>query len=181
MAEVILPGTYVTVRDEALISPGRVASGNIGIVGTANKGLIDQFQIIGTFSEARDLFGDKDPWIDGHSNELTLIRALEQVYNNGGRTVYAVRVASASAGSAAFQTRDAGNGPLTRLDVSSPGTWGNEIVINIGAATGPASVVETLAGNAASLHRSHVVAGSALNSIRVRQASTGQTLTYEIV
>lgn len=181
MAEVILPGTYVTVRDDALISAGRVASGNIGIVGTAAKGPINEFQIIGSFSEAREVFGDKDAWIDGSSNELTLLRALEHVYNNGGRTVYAVRVASSVTARAAYQTRDGSSGPLTRLEARTAGTWGNEIKIKVAPATGPSFVTETLAGNAASLQRANVVADSPLNSIRARQASTGQTLTYQIV
>lgn len=127
--------------------------------------------VIGSFSEAREIFGDKDPWVDGESNELTLIRALEHIYNNGGRTVYAVRVASGSAAKAAYQTRDQANAPLTLLEASTPGTWGNEIKIKISAADAPSFVVETLPGNAASLNRSNVVADSGLNSIRVRQAS----------
>jgi hypothetical protein len=40
MIETILPGTYITVRDEGLISAGSIASGNIGIVGTAAKGAV---------------------------------------------------------------------------------------------------------------------------------------------
>ena len=35
IAEMVLPGTYIEVRSEGLISVGSVATGNIGIVGTA--------------------------------------------------------------------------------------------------------------------------------------------------
>lgn len=90
MAEVILPGTYVTVKDEGLISAGRVTTGNIGIVGTAEKGPLNDVQIIGSFSEAKEIYGEADEWKDS-GKELTLIRALEHVYNNGGKTVYVVR------------------------------------------------------------------------------------------
>ncbi|HAP63374.1 MAG TPA: phage tail sheath protein, partial [Cytophagales bacterium] len=38
MAEIILPGTYIKVFDEGLVSAGAVSTGNIGIVGTASKG-----------------------------------------------------------------------------------------------------------------------------------------------
>jgi len=89
MVEAILPGTYITVRDEGLISAGQVVSGNIGIVGTAAKGPVDKVQILGSFSEAKEIFGDIDP-----DRQLTLIQALEQIYNNGGKTVYAVRTAT---------------------------------------------------------------------------------------
>jgi len=91
MAEVILPGTYVTVKDEGLIAAGRVATGNIGIVGTAEKGPMNKVQILGSFSEAKDLFGEADEW-QNSGKELTLVRSLEHIYANGGKTVYAVRV-----------------------------------------------------------------------------------------
>ncbi len=180
MPEQILPGTYITVRDEGLITAGRVVSGNIGIVGTASKGPVNSLQILGSFSEAREMFGEADSWAGGTNNELTLIRALEQVYNNGGRTVYAVRTASNTAANAAYQTRSGGT-LLTKLMATTPGTWGNAIRISIGAADEDSTVTEELDGNAASLGRSHVVADSPLNSIRVRQTSTGQTLSYTVV
>lgn len=129
MPEVILPGTYVTVRDEALITSGRISTGNIGIVGTASKGPVNDVQIIGNFSEAREIFGESDPWTG--TNDLTLIRALEQIYNNGGRTVYAVRTANGTPVQAAYQTVDSNPSNLTLLQANTPGTWGNEIEISI--------------------------------------------------
>ena len=180
MAEIILPGTYITVRDEALISAGRVVSGNIGIVGTAAKGAVDELQIVGSFSEAKSVFGESDSWVDGNSDELTLIRALEHIYNNGGKTVYAVRTAKAAT-KAAYQTRDVSDVDLTKLESITPGTWGNEIKINIGDADDAAFVTETLPGDSASLQRLNIVSGSALNVIKVKQTSTGLTLNYEVV
>jgi Phage tail sheath protein subtilisin-like domain/Phage tail sheath C-terminal domain len=176
MVETILPGTYVTVRDEALISAGRVVSGNIGIVGTASKGEVSKLKILGSFSEAREVFGDTK---DGDG--LTLISSLEQIYNNGGRTVYAVRTASATVASAAYQTKDSVNANLVKLLAKTPGTWGNDIRIKISAADAPSLIRETLAGNATNLRRSQIVANSGLNSIVVKQKSTGLTLRYEIV
>lgn len=142
MPEIILPGTYITVRDEGLITAGRVATGNIGIAGTASKGPVNKVQIIGTFTEAKEIFGEKDPWIDGEQNELTLIRALEQVFNNGGRTVYAVRTATSDVDTAAFEVKDADDNTLLTLSANSPGTWGNEITISIsGDGDDPKTVV----------------------------------------
>jgi hypothetical protein len=96
MVETILPGTYITVRDEGLISVGGIASGNIGIVGTAAQGAVDEVKVISSFAEGKEIFGEADNWQGGNKNELTLIRALELVYNNGGQTVYAVRTAGKS-------------------------------------------------------------------------------------
>jgi Phage tail sheath C-terminal domain/Phage tail sheath protein subtilisin-like domain len=183
MAEVILPGTYITVRDEALITAGRVSTGNIGIVGTSNKGPVGQVMILSSFSEAREAFGREDAWVNGSSNELTLLRSLEQIFNNGGSSVYAVRVASADAKQAAYQVRDSasGNGPLCLLSAKTPGTWGNTLKIEIANATSNALVTEQLAGNAAGLSRRNVVANDGQNAISLRQASTGQLLSYQIV
>ena len=180
MPEQILPGTYITVRDEGLITAGRVVSGNIGIVGTASKGPVEQAEILGSFAEAREMFGESDPWMGGGNNGLTLIRALGFIYNNGGRTVYAVRSAGNAVASAAYQTRS-GTTLLTKLQAKTPGTWGNGIKIDISNADEASAVSETLPGNAASLGRSQVVADSPLNSIRLNQTSTGTTLTYAIV
>jgi len=176
MVETILPGTYVTVRDEALISAGRVVSGNIGIVGTASKGRVGEVAILGSFSEAREIFGNTQ---EGH--DLTLMRSLEQIYNNGGRTVYAVRTASATVASAAYQTKSDANANLVKLQAKTPGTWGNDLRIKITAADSPSVVTDTLAGNVTTLRRSHVVPNSGLNSILLKQKSTGLTLRYEIV
>jgi phage tail sheath gpL-like len=122
MVEAILPGTYITVRDEGLISAGQVVSGNIGIVGTAAKGPVDKVQILGSFSEAKEIFGDIDP-----DRQLTLIQALEQIYNNGGKTVYAVRTAT----NAAYKIKDSSDKNLVNLEAKTPGAWGNNIKIKI--------------------------------------------------
>ena len=179
MAEVILPGTYITVRDEGLISAGRVSTGNIGIVGTASKGPINEVVTLGSLSEAREIFGDADEWVGGNANELTLIRALEQVYNNGGRAVYAVRTAAGTPAKSAFQTKDGSNASLTKLEAKTAGTWGDTIEIEITASTENAFVEEELPGNATNLRRTKVV-NSPLNSIQLKQLSTGLTRKYDI-
>ena len=133
MVEAILPGTYITVRDEGLISAGQVVSGNIGIVGTAAKGPVDEVQILGSFSEAKAIFGEIDP-----ARQLTLIQALEQIYNNGGKTVYAVRTA-AKAAKATYKIKDSSEKDLVTLEAKTPGTWGNDIKIKITDADSPAN------------------------------------------
>jgi hypothetical protein len=181
MPEIILPGTYITVRDEGLITAGRVVTGNIGLVGTAAKGPINEVKIIGSFTEAKELFGDADPWQGGNQNELTMIRAMEYIFNNGGSTVYAVRTAAGTPAKAAFQSRSAADAPLALLEAQTAGTWGNEISAKIGAADQPALVQETLPGNATQLRRSKVVQDSGLNSLVLKQKNTGLSQTYSII
>src|SRR4051812_48452618 len=190
MPEIILPGTYITVRDEGLITAGRIVTGNIGLVGTAAKGPLDQVNIVGSFTEAKELFGDADPWQGGNQNELTLIRAMEYIFNNGGSTVYVVRTAAGVPVKAAFQTRSAApisppdptdSAPLTLLEAQSPGFWGNEILIKIGPADQPALVQESLPGNVTRLRRSRVVQDSPLNSLILKQKNTGLSQAYSII
>lgn len=128
MAEAILPGTYITVRDEGLIAAGSVASGNIGIVGTANKGPVNEVKILGSLSEAKEIFGESDEWQNDQS-ELTLVRSLELIYNNGGQTVYAVRTADTLRASAGHTVKSKNTSVL--LEAQTPGTWGNSIKIKV--------------------------------------------------
>jgi len=129
MAETILPGTYITVRDEGLISTSRIATGNIGIVGTASKGPVNEVVVLGSFSEAKEIFGEADEWVDGGNNRLTLIRALEYVYSNGGRAVYAVRTTDGSGAKKAMLSKPIGGNLV--FEAKTPGTWGNDLKIEI--------------------------------------------------
>ena len=101
ITEMIIPGTYIEVRSEGLIGVAGVATGNVGIVGTAAKGPVDDVVILSSFADAREVFGNYDGWVDGGSDELTLVRALQHVFGNGASTVYAVRTGGGRGGVAA--------------------------------------------------------------------------------
>jgi hypothetical protein len=138
MAEEILPGTYISVRDEGLITAGRIATGIIGIVGTAARGPVEDVVQLGTFGEARAVFGEADPWQGGKANELTLMRALELAFNNGASSVYAVRAAAAKPSSgtdispkSSRLVLKAGNTNVLTLTARTPGTWGDEIGVKV--------------------------------------------------
>jgi hypothetical protein len=133
MSEMILPGTYIEVRPEGLIVPGRVTVGNVGVIGTANKGPTLTPVNVGDYTIARSLFGDYDAWAGGASNELTLTRALQLAFAHGATTVYAVRVAAASAAAATYTVASA-SGPCVTLTAKSPGTWANDLMIRVEAA-----------------------------------------------
>jgi hypothetical protein len=181
MAEVILPGTYITVRDEGLISAGAVAAGNIGIVGTAAKGPVNTVCILGSFSEAREMFGDADPWpltVDPQKPPLTLVRALQLIYNNGGRTVYAVRTAHQDAPKAATYVVRRRTQPQITLTAKTLGTAGNAMTIKITDAPDPdkdKKAIELRSGDAT---ESYVVADAADFAAQVQQKPS-QLVTVE--
>lgn len=133
MPEVILPGTYISVRDEGLITAGRIATGYVGIVGTAARGPVGQMVTLGSFTEARAAFGEADPWRGGGKGELTLMRALELVFNNGASTVFAVRVAGAGAAASRLVLKK-GSANLMTIAAKSAGTWGDALRVRVRAA-----------------------------------------------
>jgi tRNA-binding EMAP/Myf-like protein len=180
MAEMILPGTYIEVRAEGLIVPGRVTVGNVGVVGTASKGPVGKPVILGSYTDARQRFGDYDAWEDGASDELTMVRALQLAFDHGATTVYAVRVASDAAAKSTYILQSAG-GDCVELTAKSKGTWGNDLSVNVWKAEEDAYIEdETPAINAgppvtvdALSH--HPVVKSARNRITLYTARDGLT------
>ena len=67
IGEMIIPGTYIEVRAEGLIGVGGISTGNIGVVGTANRGPVGEAVILGSYAEALSTFGNYDPWPDSRT------------------------------------------------------------------------------------------------------------------
>ncbi len=86
ITEMIVPGTYIEVKDEALIRAGAVSVGNVGILGTAEQGTNNEVVILSSFSDAKNTFGETG----------NLVKGLELVFNNGARNVYAVKLENSS-------------------------------------------------------------------------------------
>jgi hypothetical protein len=181
MAEMILPGVYIEVRPEGLITPGRVTVGNLGVIGTAAKGPVGVPVLIGSYAEAKERFGNYDRWIDGTKDELTLVRALEQACNHGATSVYAVRVGSSAAAKATYAL-DSASGPCVRLQAKSEGTWGNELSVNVWNADENAAIEgEEHAGGGAITLASTPVVKSARNRIRLFTDADGLTRSLKIL
>ena len=85
LSSLVVPGTFIRVRAEGLISVGGISAGNVGIVGTASQGF-GETHILSDYEEARTTFGDYDALSAG---TLNLTRGLEQLYRNGARIVFA--------------------------------------------------------------------------------------------
>ncbi len=190
MPEMILPGTYIEVRAEGLIVAGRVTVGNLGVVGTASKGKIEEPVILGSYAEATDVFGDYDPFINGESNELTLVRALEQAFKQGASKVFAVRVSGktaavppANTAAKSGTTLQSLSGDCVRLTGRTEGTWANEISVNVAAAEASAFVEnEDVADDSGArrLKRRPIVK-SAQNRIRFTPAGGGLEQLLDVV
>lgn len=182
ITEMIIPGTYIEVRAEGLIGVTGIVTGNVGVVGTAAKGPIGEPVVLSSFGDARQIFGDYDAWVDGTQSELTLVRALQQVFGNGGSTVYAVRAAAAGAATAKRALLKGADAVLT-VSAKTAGTWGDDITARVMPASANAFVqVGPLLVTADPLKPLHAsIADSPRNVVRVKRAATGQTFRFPLV
>jgi hypothetical protein len=183
MPEMIIPGTYIDVRAEGLISAGRIATGIVGLVGTADSGPVGRPVVLAGFADAREIFGlpdDFDRPEDG-AHPLTLMRALEHIYNNGASTVVAVRVAGGSQSSAGFIVRDAAGRSVAALSAKTPGTWGNEILLKVDEAADDCRIEDEIHTDTFTRLNYVRVVPSAENRIRIFRGQTRRSETLEIV
>src|SRR3954470_24690968 len=177
----IIPGTYIEVRSEGLIGVSGIATGNVGVVGTASKGQVGKAFIVTSLADAKEIFGEADAWIDGAQGELTLVRALQQIFANGGSTVYAVRTASAGVATASRTLND-GVGPVVTVKAKSPGTWAHDVTVQAKAAEANGFVEErkqTL--SSATVDPLHAnIAEAANNSIKIIKSPSGKVIKLAI-
>ncbi len=183
MAEMIIPGTYIDVRAEGLISAGGVATGIVGIVGTASSGPVGVPITLAGYSDAREIFGLPDSFAipSNGSDPLTLTRALQMVYANGASNVVAVRVASPRQSSATFALKDGSDHTVATLTAATPGTWGNNIQVSVDAAKAPARIVgekQTAGFTALAYHR---VLPNPQNRLQVLRGDTRRVDTFNLV
>ena len=183
MTEMVVPGTYITVRAEGLISAGGVATGIVGVIGTAANGPVEVPVTLSGFTEARDEFGladDFDRPEDGE-NPLTLVRALEHIYNNGAATVVAVRVAGSSRSSASYAVRDEQDRSVAVLRAAQPGTWAHEMSIETDQAEEPALVEDETHTDDFTALEYGSIQPSPENRIRITRGATNQTKAWDAV
>lgn len=141
IGEMILPGTYIDVRAEGLIGVSGISTGTIGVVGSASRGPLNTPVLLGSYSEAVDAFGAYDKWqTDGTTPPLSLTRTLEQLFQGGASTIYAVRVANAPQDTpvktAKWTVKGASETALFDVVATSPGSWANAAQVTLKAASG---------------------------------------------
>jgi hypothetical protein len=138
---------------------------------------------LGGFADAREIFGVADDFArpDDGAHPLTLVRALEHIYNNGASTVVAVRVAGNSSSSATMVVRDGAGRAVATLTANTPGTWGNEIRLGVDDAEDDCRIDdETLTASFARLNYVRIVP-SAENRIRILRGQTRRMETPQIL
>jgi hypothetical protein len=183
MTEMVVPGTYITVRAEGLISAGRVATGIVGVVGTAANGPIGVPVTLSGLTDARSRFGLPDDFNrpeDG-ANPLTLFRALEHLYGNGAASVVAVRVAGPSQSSATFAVQDVDGLNVAVLSARTPGTWANNIRVQVDPAEEPCRVEDEMHTEDFDQLGYGLIRPSRENRLRITRGATRRAETPDIV
>jgi hypothetical protein len=191
IAEMVIPGTYIEVRSEGLIGVGGISTGNIGIVGTAAKGPVGAYRVLGNYADAVEVFGNYDTAVQplGGTTRLTLVRTIEQAFKGGASTVYAVRIANGTTVKADRKVKlDGGSTDAFTLTAKDPGTWGNAIKITVINETVPApksklmltygNVTETYEGNAEEIRKA-IAADSRLVDVSTVATTTGVLATID--
>ncbi|HLJ26218.1 MAG TPA: phage tail sheath C-terminal domain-containing protein [Candidatus Angelobacter sp.] len=188
MAEMIIPGTYIDVRDEGLVYAGAIATGIVGVVGTASRGPVYTPVTLGGFSDANDVFGFlddyKDP-LDG-VHPLTLVRALQFIYGQGASMVVAVRVAASV--STATVKLYSGTSPaveVVTLTAKTPGTWANHLLVSVDDSPNDCRISaepHEVAATTTSITLNYSpIANSPENQIRVRSGATKVVTNLTII
>lgn len=183
MTEMVVPGTYITVRAEGLISAGRVATGIVGVVGTAANGPVGVPVTLSGLTDAREKFGRPDSFDrpeDG-AHPLTLVRALEYAYANGAASVVAVRVAGPTQSASTFAVEDEDGRTVAVLSAKTPGSWANDIRVRTEEAEEPCRIEdETHTEDFDELDYASI-RPSPENRIRIARGATRRTETPSIV
>jgi hypothetical protein len=151
IAEMVIPGTYIEVRAEGLISVTSPATGNIGVVGTASRGPVGTVVPLGSYADAIDTFGAYDAFANPTlaATPLTLTRAIEQLYTGGAGSVYAVRIANGDPTFASTAVHATGATAGFTLTARDAGSWGDTIkytLVNEGTDTDPKWTLTLIAG-----------------------------------
>lgn len=120
MTTMVLPGVYIEVRDDALITTGAIVSGYVGAVGAAAQGPTDEVRILGSLAEAEELYGSGQ-----------LVDALQHIFNNGASTVYAVRATGTTANAFKLGLRALESDIVNIIHLAGQDTSNADIVVEL--------------------------------------------------
>ena len=125
------PGVYIEELPSAVRTITGVPTSIAAFVGRAWKGPIDQPVTVNSLADYERMFGGL--WVGS-----SMSYAIAQFFANGGGQAIVVRVVNRTeaAGTAATTTKFAINGG-TKLEASSPGTWGNNLSLTVDTTANP--------------------------------------------
>lgn len=128
------PGTYI--KELAVSAPVRGVFRNItGITGEAVRGPVGRYVEINSMQRFVDVYGGRDKGVNGGTAVGLMWLALQNLQFG---KLYVVRAAAAAAVTASFDwetTAGGGGTAVLRISATSPGTWGNDVMFKVSAAS----------------------------------------------
>ena len=117
------PGVYSQAADASAAGVAPLRTDVAGFVGIAQRGPLNVAVPVESYRQFVAWFGDA--FDNGY-----LAYCARGFFENGGRRLWAVRVASLAASPATWTLDDA-MGPAWRIQASSPGVWGHGLEIRV--------------------------------------------------
>jgi hypothetical protein len=122
------PGTDILIVDGAPPGAAALDTGTAFMFGVAERGPIDRAVKVPSVDDYADTFGDR-------SGGSLLYDSVSAYFSEGGGSLYVARVANAGMASASGTL-----GTVLDVDASSPGVWGNDLVVSLAAPSALASL-----------------------------------------
>lgn len=131
-----LEGLYIQERNPPAIVQG-VALNAVAVCGECVRGPVNVVVTITSAGRFKEVFGGRDKTANGTGGTI-LGKVHQSLINKPFGTLYVVRAAAAAAVSASFTLETAAGGAGTavlRVDAANRGTWGNDVLVKVSAAT----------------------------------------------
>jgi hypothetical protein len=143
----IIPDVYSEVRPRGLAISLPFGLNTVAIIGTAERGMLDDPALITSKQDMYDAFGEPGEYrttATPEGSELSLSRAGALAFDGGTPQVYFVRIGSSNVAAATrYLTADDGTGSAdgycAALEAVSEGSWGNLISFKVETADGVTS------------------------------------------
>lgn len=127
MAEYLSPGVYVEEFDSGVKATDGLSTSTAGFVGKSIRGPVGGRPIL--ITSRNDFFRKFGFYMPSDVKDRYLAYAVEQFFDNGGRSCYVVRVVNASDTVAKYVNKDKEEEATLIISANSVGTWGNELKI----------------------------------------------------
>jgi len=118
------PGVYVQEVSSGVRPIQAVGTSTAAFVGVAEMGPVDDAHRISSWTEYQRLYGS-------FTQNGYLAEGVFQFFNNGGRDCYVVRVAPEDAVAASAMVKNRAGAAGVEFTATSPGEWGNCLVLTI--------------------------------------------------
>src|SRR6185295_17682108 len=115
------PGVYFERADASVGGIAPLRTDIAGFVGIAQRGPVG-------IAVPTDSYRQFEAWFGGAIDTGYLAYCARAFFENGGRRMWAVRVASDATSTAGMTLHDT-NGPAWRITASSPGSFGNALAV----------------------------------------------------